>query len=85
MRKKAIKILWGSYLALIAIGLLFIFCVERGWIGYMPPIDELQSPISKYASQVISADGRLMGTWSRNENRVFVGYDNISQIGRAHV
>ena len=44
----------------------------------MPPIDELQSPISKYASQVISADGRLMGTWSRNENRVFVGYDNIS-------
>lgn len=44
----------------------------------MPPIAELQSPISKYASQVISVDGRLMGTWSRNENRVFVGYDSIS-------
>ena len=58
--------------------LIAVFCVERGWIGYMPPIDELQSPISKYASQVISADGRLMGTWSRNENRVFVGYDSIS-------
>lgn len=55
-----------------------VFCIERGWIGYMPPIAELQSPISKYASQVISADGRLMGTWSRNENRVFVGYDSIS-------
>ena len=44
----------------------------------MPPIAELQSPISRYASQVISADGRLMGTWSRNENRVFVGYDSIA-------
>lgn len=44
----------------------------------MPPIAELQSPINKYASQVISADGRVMGTWSRNENRVFVGYDSIS-------
>lgn len=78
MIKKTVKILWGSYIVLLLLGVLFVFGVERGWIGYMPPIDELQSPISKYASQVISADGRLMGTWSRNENRVFVGYDNIS-------
>lgn len=78
MRKKIAKILWVTYLSLIALVILAVFCVERGWIGYMPPIAELQSPISKYASQVISADGRLMGTWSRNENRVFVGYDSIS-------
>ena len=78
MRKKIVKILWGTYLSLILLVILAVFCVERGWIGYMPPIAELQSPISKYASQVISADGRLMGTWSRNENRVFVGYDSIS-------
>ncbi len=78
MRKKVLKIVWGVYIALFALVALFVLSVERGWIGYMPPIDELQSPISKYASQVISADGRLMGTWSRNENRVFVGYDSIS-------
>lgn len=52
--------------------------VKDGKIGYMPPLDELQSPISKYASQVISADGEVLGTWSRKENRVFVGYDSIS-------
>lgn len=78
MRKKFIKTLWICYASLIALIVLGIFCVERGWLGYMPPIAELQSPINKYASQVISADGRLMGTWSRNENRVFVGYDSIS-------
>lgn len=78
MRKKVLKIVWGVYIALFALVALLVLGVERGWIGYMPPIDELQSPISKYASQVISADGRLMGTWSRNENRVFVGYDSIS-------
>lgn len=44
----------------------------------MPHIEELQSPISRYASQVISADGRLMGTWSKSENRVFVGKDSIA-------
>ena len=78
MRKKFVKILWGSYAAIILLVVLSVSFVELGWIGYMPPIAELQSPISKYASQVISADGRLMGTWSRNENRVFVGYDSIS-------
>ncbi|MDY6249570.1 MAG: transglycosylase domain-containing protein [Bacteroidaceae bacterium] len=52
--------------------------VERGWIGYMPQIDELQSPISRYASQVISSDGKVMGTWSLSENRVFADYDSIS-------
>ena len=78
MRKKFVKILWGAYAAIILLVILSVSFVELGWIGYMPPIAELQSPISKYASQVISADGRLMGTWSKNENRVFVGYDSIS-------
>ena len=78
MRKKFVKILWSIYAALVLLAVLGIVGIEKGWIGYMPPIGELQSPISKYASQVISADGRLLGTWSRNENRVFVPHDSIS-------
>ena len=78
MRKRLIKILWTAYAAVICCVLAWVIGIEMGWIGYMPPIAELQSPISRYASQVISADGRLMGTWSRNENRVFVGYDSIA-------
>lgn len=78
MRKKFIKILWGAFVVLLLLVFVGIFCIERGWIGYMPPISELQRPISKYATQILSADGRLMGTWSRNENRVFVDYDSIS-------
>ena len=78
MRKKLVKILWGTYALIILLIVGFVVCVERGWIGYMPPIAELQSPISKFATQIFSADGRLMGTWSRSENRVFVGYDSIS-------
>ena len=53
MRKKAIKILWSTYAALLLLGAIVVLCVEQGWIGYMPPIDELQNPISKYASQVM--------------------------------
>ena len=78
MRKKLILTLWAIYAAILLFAVGWVAMVKIGWIGYMPPIAELQSPISRYASQVISADGRLMGTWSRNENRVFVGYDSIA-------
>ena len=44
----------------------------------MPQLDELQNPINRFASQIFSADGKLLGTWSRNENRVFVPYDSIA-------
>ena len=78
MRKKFFIILWCVYgVLLLAIGLGFLG-IKNGWIGYMPPLDELQSPISRYASQVISSDGKVLGTWSRNENRVYVPYDSIS-------
>lgn len=78
MRKKIVTIFWIGYFSLVLLGILCVLGIKMGWIGYMPPISELQSPISKYASQIISADGRLMGTWSKSENRVFVDYDSIS-------
>ena len=42
-------------------------------------MDELENPNYKFASQVLSADGKEMGTWSYSkENRVFVDYNEIS-------
>lgn len=73
-----IILLWVLLALGVAVVALGYKGVKDGKIGYMPPLDELQSPISKYASQVISADGEVLGTWSRKENRVFVGYDSIS-------
>lgn len=78
MRKKLVKILWSGFGIATLCVVLLVMGIECGWIGYMPPIEELQNPISRFASQVMSADGRLMGTYSRSENRVFVGYDSIS-------
>ena len=78
MINKIVKWLWIAFATVILVIFLGIIGIETGIIGYMPDFDELQSPISRYASQILSADGKLMGTWSRNENRVFVGYDSIS-------
>lgn len=78
MRHKIIRIFWTAFFSIIGLIVLFVVCIENGWIGNMPDLDALESPINRYASQVISADGKLLGTWSRNENRVYVPYDSIS-------
>ena len=45
----------------------------------MPDIADLQNPISRYASQVYSVDGKILGTYNMNrENRIHVDYDNLS-------
>ena len=45
----------------------------------MPPIDELQNPINRFATQIISADGKVIGTWNFNrENRIPVPYAALS-------
>ncbi len=45
----------------------------------MPDLEDLQNPISRYASQVYSVDGKILGTYNMNrENRVHVNYSGLS-------
>ncbi len=80
MKKWIIRILWGLlFLTVIGAGVVF-WAIADGRIGYMPPIDELQNPINRFASQVYSADGKMLGTYSLSrENRVMVDYDELPQ------
>jgi len=58
---------------------LAFVAIWYGWIGYMPPISELQNPINRFATQVYSADGKVIGTWNENrENRVCIPYNTLS-------
>ncbi len=79
MKRIIIKWLWIGFACLVlGVGLIFI-AIAQGWIGYMPAIDQLQNPIDKYASQVISSDGEVIGSYARSgDNRIFVGYNEIS-------
>lgn len=68
--------LFGIFIGIIALTFLLIL---TGVIGYLPPIDELENPIDKYASQVISADDKPLFTYSKDkENRIFIDYSDLS-------
>jgi penicillin-binding protein 1A len=78
MRKLFVYFLW-TLLTISVLGTAAAFyAIDKGWIGYMPPIEDLQNPINRFATQIYSADGRLLGTWNFNrENRVMVDYTKI--------
>ena len=79
MRKKIIIALW--IVLVLGIGSVAgaFWAISKGYIGYMPNFQELENPVNKYASQVFSSDGKLIGTWSYSRaNRIFVGYDDLS-------
>ncbi len=74
---KAIRNLWivfGSFLLLV---ILFFFCVAKGVFGTMPTFDELENPRTNLATEIISADGKVLGTY-HIENRSNVRYAELS-------
>ena len=71
--------LWLAF-ALVWFGILGgIFAISMGWIGYLPPIEQLQNPIDKYASQILASDGEVIGSYAHGgSNRVLVDYKELS-------
>ena len=79
MRKKFVYCLWGMIVVSTLFIALMFTAIWNGWIGYMPDMEELQNPIDRYATQVYSADGKVIGTWNMNkENRIHVGFNRMS-------
>ncbi len=79
IQKTMVHFLWTVLVLSILGAAVAFWAIAKGWIGYMPPIEELQNPISRYATQIYSADGKVMGTWNYNrENRVLVDYSQLA-------
>lgn len=77
--KKYLAIFW----ILVGSGVLFVTLlftlISSGFIGYMPPIEELKNPRNKFATEIYSSDMQLLGRYFQSkENRVSVSYTEIS-------
>lgn len=70
---------WVIYVAVLAIVVGAFAAIANGSIGYMPPVEQLENPIDKYASQIISADGKTLGSYAHSQdNRIYVTYQDLS-------
>lgn len=79
MRKALFIFLWILLVGgTIGVGWVF-WAINEGRIGYMPEMEQLSNPVDKFASQIVTCDGELMGTYSYGaNNRIFTEYDSIA-------
>lgn len=79
MRKTVFIILWVLLVAGTAAVAWVVWAIHEGRIGYMPDMEQMSNPVDKFASQVLTSDGTLMGTYSYGAtNRIFTDYDSIA-------
>lgn len=77
--KTIIKKMWIGFACFIGVLTITFALISIGAIGYMPDVEELENPIDKYASQIYSTDGQLLGTYSlAKNNRIYSNYEDLS-------
>ena len=77
-RRKFLIWFWGLFSAGLLAAWLVFFMISNGWLGYLPPLEELQNPQNRFASEVFSSDMQSLGRYYRYENRVSVRYSDLS-------
>ena len=77
--KRYLRLFWYVYAAGVLGVVVMFFMIAQGWLGFMPSFEDLENPESLLASQVVSSDGVVMGTYFK-ENRSFVYYNELSPV-----
>ena len=76
---RVIKYMWITFGALVVLAVIAFAMIAWGWIGYMPPIEDMENPKDKFASEIYSSDMEVIGRFYQSKsNRVYVHYDEIS-------
>lgn len=61
--KKSIRRLWRAFWVGVIAFNLIIIAINLGLLGYMPSMKQLENPSSALASEVLAADGALLGRY----------------------
>ncbi len=76
-QKRYLRIFWGIVIAPFFFVFLLVWMVSMEWFGPLPKIEDLQNPRINLATEIISADGKILGKYYA-ENRVNVKYKDLS-------
>ncbi|MDR1357513.1 MAG: transglycosylase domain-containing protein [Tannerellaceae bacterium] len=79
VKKKIVFSFWMLYISALVIIIVLFAAISKGSIGYMPAVEQIANPIDKYATSVISADGKAFGSYGHSQdNRIHVTYNDLS-------
>jgi penicillin-binding protein 1A len=75
--KKIVKWFWIVFAGGIASIMLLFLLASWGFLGEMPSFEILENPQTNLATQVISADGKVLGKYYLKDNRTPVDYKEL--------
>ncbi|MCK5468146.1 MAG: transglycosylase domain-containing protein, partial [Cyclobacteriaceae bacterium] len=78
IRKGAVKIAIYLFAGLISLPIILLFSIKTGVIGKLPNKEQLSNIRNFDASEVFSADGKLLGRYYI-QNRTVLEYDQLSK------
>ena len=71
---KDFAIFWGLFIVFVAGVFFFFYLVSAGKLGFMPTFEELENPKNKFATEIYSEDGKILGKYFEgSENRRYMG------------
>lgn len=70
-------VLWSLFVIGVTCVFGLFYGITHEWFGDMPTFEELENPSTNLASEIISADGKVLGTYYI-ENRSNVSYSELS-------
>lgn len=76
--KKDFILFWSLFVVLIVGIFLFFYLISAGKLGFMPTFEELENPNNKFATEIYSEDGKVIGKYFEgSENRRYMDYHAI--------
>ena len=75
--KKYIVGFWSFVAFLVAGNVILFFLIAIGALGFMPSFEELENPRNVLASEIYSADGKVLDKYFIRENRTYVDFKNL--------
>lgn len=75
--RRYLVVLWSFFALFVICGFGLFYGISNEWFGKMPTFEELENPSTNLATEIISADGKVLGTYYI-ENRSNVSFSELS-------
>ena len=77
--RKYIIAFWAIFVLGLSLTIGIFLFAATGFMGPMPPLEQLENPKTNLATQILSSDGIVLGKFYFNDNRTPIDYNELPE------
>ena len=70
---------WAIFVLVLSLTIGIFLFAATGFMGPMPPLEQLENPKTNLATQILSSDGNVLGKFYFNDNRTPIDYNELPE------